>query len=630
MTKLRLDIQALRGLAVLLVVFYHAKLFSIKSGYLGVDIFFVISGFLITQQIARQVINNSFSFKQFYLRRAWRLLPAAYTVFALSIIAAPFTLSSLELSNFAQQLFGALSFTANFVLYSQSGYFSTAAELKPLLHTWSLSIEEQYYILMPALLVLFSRNYWLTLVIVISFISYIAYVNASANIGFYFSLTRCWELGVGSILALISLNTHRKPPAWLAYVSILILVVIVFSPNDQIFMGLELSLLILATACIIACENKHLNSGLTIDFLAHFGKISYSLYLVHWPIIAIINNLNISNKQLPLWIKISSLVASFIGAYLLHKLVESRYRTYYQRGKIPTGLIISTAILCISSVALLQYKPTEDYAFQMRPNNGFSLQCSETDFHKNKECKNAQAPEMLVWGDSFAMHLVPGLSSSEKGLMQATKTTCLPINNLSFFNPPEFDSSWGKQCIEFNQSVFNFLKSNSHIKTVVMASAWRHLLNLNRQVQYNQEDYLISDLDNTEIANGILATANEIRSLGINVVIVAPPPKTDFDIGRCHEKFSRKQIKIGGTIDCSLVRQKYQNLDKKVFKLIDHLESNGEAVYSFEKHLCSENRCETKLDQIVLYRDRGHLSVAGSEIYGRKFQLYDTLSKHAN
>lgn len=132
---LRTDIQALRGFAVLIVVFYHARLLPIKAGYLGVDIFFVISGFLITSQIAKQLEAGTFSFKAFYYRRALRILPAAYCVFGFCLLLSPWLLSSLEMVDFAKQIWGALSFTGNIVLWLQTGYFEQAAELKPLLHT---------------------------------------------------------------------------------------------------------------------------------------------------------------------------------------------------------------------------------------------------------------------------------------------------------------------------------------------------------------------------------------------------------------------------------------------------------------------------------------------------------------
>lgn len=154
----RVDLQALRGVAVLLVLFYHADML-LPGGYLGVDVFFVISGYLITGLVCRALERGEFSFGEFYYRRAKRLLPAAYVTLLVTGLLAPVILNDAELRDFFAQLIGALTFSSNVVLFLQSGYFEGAADLKPLLHIWSLSIEEQYYFLLPAALVLLPQRF---------------------------------------------------------------------------------------------------------------------------------------------------------------------------------------------------------------------------------------------------------------------------------------------------------------------------------------------------------------------------------------------------------------------------------------------------------------------------------------
>lgn len=158
-STLRPDIQALRGYAVLLVVLYHSGFDALRSGFLGVDVFFVISGFLITGLIVRGLDAGTFSIGTFYLRRGKRLLPAAYVTLFVTALAAPFFLIPSQLAQFREQLVGAVSFTANIVLWHQSGYFDQAAVTKPLLHFWSLAVEEQYYFFMPLTLMFVPRRW---------------------------------------------------------------------------------------------------------------------------------------------------------------------------------------------------------------------------------------------------------------------------------------------------------------------------------------------------------------------------------------------------------------------------------------------------------------------------------------
>ncbi|PKM05100.1 MAG: acyltransferase, partial [Gammaproteobacteria bacterium HGW-Gammaproteobacteria-7] len=211
----RNDIQILRGLAVLLVLVYHSGAGIATAGYLGVDIFFVISGYLITRMVVGQIALGRFRFGDFYLRRARRLLPAAYLTLALTTIAAIYLLDYREWNDFVVQLLGALTFTGNFALWQQAGYFSGAAELKPLLHIWSLAIEEQYYLVLPLFLVFIARRLWLPLAGALALASlalHIHWAGTDPAAAFYLLPSRGWELAVGSLLALAELRGLRPGP----------------------------------------------------------------------------------------------------------------------------------------------------------------------------------------------------------------------------------------------------------------------------------------------------------------------------------------------------------------------------------------------------------------------------------
>jgi len=211
----RRDLQALRGVAIALVLLYHLGLPGLQAGYLGVDIFFTISGFLITRIIIRSLDAGDFSFAAFYFRRAKRLLPAAYLAFAATIAAAPFFLSGQELHALVAQVAGSVSFTGNIALWLQSGYFDGRADVKPLLHVWSLSLEEQYYMLLPAALFCLPRRFAtpaITVGTLASLLLCLYFAPLKPGASFYLLPTRAWELGVGSIGVLAL--TGRFPAAW--------------------------------------------------------------------------------------------------------------------------------------------------------------------------------------------------------------------------------------------------------------------------------------------------------------------------------------------------------------------------------------------------------------------------------
>lgn len=636
----RVDIQALRGIAVLLVVFYHARLIPISNGHFGVDIFFVISGFLISSQLFKQIENEQFSFKQFYLRRAWRLLPAAYTVIAVSLIAAPWALTHAEMNDLVQQVWGALSFTANFFLWSQTGYFESSAELKPLLHMWSLSIEEQYYLVTPALLVLIPRRHWfkaIVLLTVISMVTYLMLLEPKPGASFYFTPTRVWELGIGSMLA-YCLHTNAKPTKPRPYLAILACSIailgVAYSFEGVSANRVNLLAVVFATAVVIACEPKWLHQGVLAIWLARVGTISYSLYLVHWPILSLLRNVNISGEDLWWPFRVLAVIVSFICAAALYHLIENRFRiTDETKLRRFTPMVLASCLIIALSLTVQQLSGGEKYTELFRPNIGLDETCRSPNFYEIPACKTSDKPSTLIWGDSYAMHLVPGIKASDrKGLIQATFSTCVPIKGISFYQPPQHGLSWAHKCLSFNQSAIDYAIKNPDIELVVIASLWTHMLNVPLHVKNTDDKPQTSQLNKGDITGAIIRTVSTLKSAGKKVVLVAPPPSLGFNIAKCHEQRDREQFRIGSQEpeDCRLDYNKYLEREKRLNAIFEKLRENNIAIYSFAEKLCNDEFCDTKLDGVILYQDRGHLSISGSIHYAQKFSMHEELNSLAN
>lgn len=642
---LRTDIQALRGLAVLLVVFHHAKFGLLNAGYLGVDIFFVISGYLITGMIKSGIEQGTFRFAEFYFRRAKRLLPAAYVTFAVTALISLFLLSANELHDFGAQIIGAVTFTANIALWNQTGYFDGAATLKPLLHVWSLSIEEQYYLLLPAALAFIPQRFWkygIIMLLLTSLALCMVLVQQKPSAVFYLLPTRAWELAIGSFAALLSIP--HKGKTWVAlqfafWPSLAILFILPVMPLGTAHPGIDAFLVCLATAIVILRYHPAINGGVAPKALAKVGNFSYSLYLVHWPIFAFINNVYVGEP--PLGVHISAVILALAIGFLLYRYVE--VPTRHANVQISRGVIaatLGTSLLLAGTPGLLAAArvPEIDYAHVRRANVGFSMDCEyKKQFAPKPACQNTASPEILVWGDSFAMHSVPGIiATTDKGVMQATSSSCAPLLNLAAIDNAKYPRAFGEQCLSFNRSVYTYLAATPSIKTVVLSSPFASLLSA-----ASGTDRVFRSL---EIVNGksvervpsisgavqaMLDTVAQVRALGKRVVIVAPPPVGNFDIGRCLERRANGQLTFGAANNCSVPVKEYHAKQVGVLDFLKQLEQQRVPVIYFDKILCSATACAAELDGTFIYRDSQHLSYDGSRLLAEKMGLSARLQEAA-
>ncbi|REL31130.1 acyltransferase family protein [Thalassotalea euphylliae] len=630
---MRRDIQFLRGIAVLLVVIYHANLGVVNYGYLGVDVFFVVSGFLITTIILKGLEQQTFSFTNFYLRRAKRLLPALYTTLVVTTVLSHFILTPTQLTDYYSQLAGALTFSANIVLPTQIDYFATEAESKPLLHIWSLSLEEQYYFLLPFILFLIPKGYraiglfglaaasftlcliWLANSKPPIFLWKIS--EASANEWAFFLLpTRAWELLFGSICAWLML---KKPniaiPIKLKIIALLTILVTVIFQIDTIHPRTDALIVVIATTLILLGKDNWLPNNLIVNSVMRVGDWSYSVYLVHWPLFAFafISSLG----EVPTELKLLIIALSILFGFLQYHFIEERFRSLPAK-KMKTmyiGLTATTIALLFTPAALYEQK-NKDLLYQqydeiMAPNYGLSIQCDGTKGLLSKDCQTIEKPQIAVWGDSYAMHLVPGLASKVE-LLQLTKSSCAPFLEISYYqweNKRAMTKEWAKNCIKFNTQAFEIIQNSPSIKFVVLSSAYsvyfddsqaKFLVNnqvLNKQ-QVKPEEYFSK-------------TIKALKQAGKIPVVISSPPRVGINIGECVGRESLKLPVLN--FDCYLKKGDYLSYDASVIdSLRNVIEENQVEALWLADLLCDQEYCQTKIKDKFLYRDSGHLTKQGS------------------
>lgn len=638
---LRTDIQALRGFAVLVVLLFHAKLGGLAGGYLGVDVFFVISGFLITRLVADGLRARTFSFSAFYLRRAKRLLPAAYLTFFVTAMLAPFFLNDPELMDFRSQLLGALSFCANIVLWRQSGYFEGAAELKPLLHVWSLSIEEQYYFVLPALMVFVPFRWWRRVLLASVLASMALFMfRAGRDSTFFLLPSRAWEMGIGSLGALVVPSARsQRALRYLFWPSIGLLVSLPFCVVMYGDARIGAACACLSTLVVLLRQHPEWDSVAPVKILSRIGDMSYSLYLVHWPLFAFFSNswFGGADQLPPLGVRLGITFAALMLGFVLHRYVERpAHFTSRIKGRAAIALGLSSSLALIACSFAIDYAmaPSKNYAFISRVNVGLGRACeSEASYVPTSHCRNSETPEMLVWGDSYAMHLVPGLVSENVTLTQATKSACGPALGLAQIQMPKFDRAWAEGCIRFNASVLDVLRASKRKMIVVLSSPFNQFVTpgylLLTQAD-NSGQFAETQASVRVGAEALRSTVDQIRMLGHKVVVVSPPPHGAFDVARCLERIERKMPVFGAVSDCSIDEKQYRLDRKEVIELLDSLPSIAHvAVVDFEKILCVNQRCRTSANGLSLYRDPGHFSVDGSAYIARTSHLVNEIRRLA-
>ena len=415
----RKEIDGLRTLAILPVIFFHAGFDFFSGGYIGVDIFFVISGYLITSIILREKEAGTFSIAHFYERRIRRIFPALFFVMLCCLPFAYFTMLPGTLIEFGESLIATSSFTSNILFWLRTGYFETSAELKPLLHTWSLSVEEQYYLIFPLFIMLFWKTGRRVIlpILALGFIISIGMAewgwrnHSSAN--FFLTPSRIWELLTGVFVAfyLFYKNDSANKP-YLALIGLItVLLTIVFFDQSTPFPSLYTLIPVLGTALIILYARSDNLTGkiLSLPIMVGIGLISYSAYLWHQPLFAFTRIMYQPDLSGVIYIGLSAL--TLLLAYLTWRFVENpiRFNKNITRGKVFAGGTLATLVMILLGGIILltdgfktRYPAEDQYLISLSPARAQAYVTSTYRKYANKNFKTGGKPKILVIGDSYS------------------------------------------------------------------------------------------------------------------------------------------------------------------------------------------------------------------------------------
>lgn len=639
--RYRPDIDGMRAIAVMAVIFYHADATLVPGGYLGVDLFFVISGYLITALLARELAaTGRISIAAFYERRARRILPALLVVMAATLPFATLLMLPTRLADYWVTILAVLGFSSNVVFWLRTGYFMPDAEQEPLLHTWSLAVEEQFYLLFPLMLWLLWRTSARIRLIILAGV-FIASLGLSdwltghaPSANFYLLPSRAWELLAGGLVALM-------PAAWPPRRRILREIIaglgIVLIGLSLVFLDEEFAMpsvwaLIPVTGAvliIVAADGTWTGRILGAPLPRAIGLISYSAYLWHWPIF-VFARLRYGDILSPgvLTLLISSTLLLATASYFL---VERPLRKRGPYSPVPlrpfafgtTGIAISlpvgAALLTMWPQSYLGDMTAADIEAKVATNYGLSDLCEGT-FTQDPACRTSDNPGVLVWGDSFAMHIVPAiLAGTSQGVVQMTKSVCIPAVGVSVVTP-EYPAEWADGCIAFNDRVLEWLATQPSIHTVVVSSPFGLVFNDVYQRGGNVATAPRPDL----VADALRETAERVTAMGKSFVVISPPPVTGEDLGQC---LVRAALAESPPDACNFPVEDIHRLSRIVFDFLEDL-SKDVAVVSLEPIICPETECITRYGDIFVFRDKGHLSIEGSAYLGRQFGLFQRI-QHA-
>jgi peptidoglycan/LPS O-acetylase OafA/YrhL len=624
----RRDIEGLRGLAILLVLAYHAGVSVVAGGYIGVDVFFVLSGYLITRILVQELESTGrINLAEFYARRIRRLLPALVVVIWATMLLGYWVYSPLEQATFSATALTTLLYISNLVFIGQNtDYLGPSSAANPLLHTWSLGVEEQFYLIWPLVLMLVlswrfasapaRRRFLLVFFALVGALSFwycLAQTAVFQPKAFFSPLSRAWEFALGG-LAFALPGTRRPRLARAAGWSGLALIVgaaVVFSDSTA-FPG-PWALVPVAGTVGILYAGTHAMAGparwLDLGVFQVLGRYSYALYLWHWPLLMMARTLM---PGIGLAGRIATLGLAFGLAVGSYRLIENPIRRHPRLVRRPLISLLLFLIVTIGGVeALLQWSFVIDsglanaaqqvFANAAQQGNQQRMDCMV--LHRSVEVKQcvlgnpAAATTLAVFGDSHVLQWLPALervaTANDWRVVTFIKASCSPadIQNVDWLLGRRF-----YECEQWRESALGMLAELNPDMVVVSAKQW-----------YLSGDAGAMPVTATAWRAGMQRTLGRLTAGGRAVIYVRDTPIPGFNIPEC---LSRQawQPWIYGSSACTFARDGALHADISTLEQTVIADYPSAHMADFTASICPQDRCQPEKDALVIYRDDNHLS----------------------
>jgi peptidoglycan/LPS O-acetylase OafA/YrhL len=649
--KYRTDIDGLRAFAVIAVLLYHSGIPGFEGGFIGVDIFFVISGFLISNTLLKNIDNTEFFLKDFYIRRIRRIIPPLFVIKIFVITVGVCIYDSKTFEALGKSVISSSIFLSNVYFWRTTGYFESEVYKNPLIHTWSLSLEEQFYLLFPLFLILINKYFKTKLVTIIillitsSFIINLFGVKYYPSATYYLLPTRVWELLIGTILSfkILPSSNNKIVKNTLFTIGISLLISSVNLINEHtMFPGYIVLLPILGVSIIIQNGINYTSSFQSIlktKIFIFIGKISYHLYLWHWPIISFYKYLKVTA-----WTNDDGFICiliTLIMAYLTWRTIELPIKKCEYK-KISKKYIALTICMILLLPILLGFLIVWYNGMPNRVKPKVTKIVNDASVDEHWEVQNIwevnnsnglfktnppivgepeTSPSFALIGDSHARALIPAYAKLSQlkhlsGYM-ITMSSTPPIIGTTIISTVN-DNGINEH--RYNYSVLQFLKNNIQIKTVVLAARWGSYINGHWKEKKETPSYSIFyDNQNNKIENerglelGTEAFIDSLIKLKKRIVILTSVPEIGYDVPSIYWSSSI----LPSLIDFNEIRptkNEYHERENKANKILEKIANNKrlELIHIENVFYDHSNKAILMNKGKILYRDNNHLSKDGS------------------